>query len=157
MAHIHELIDWTAGVFIVHENKVLLRLHEKYKIWIHVGGHVELNEDPVAAAKRECLEEVGLHVAIAGEAECPQFEDVPGNRELPAPAHMNIHYITGTEHQHIDCVYYATSDSMEVIPENADDKWEWLTKEEIEAHQNISSKTRSYALGALELLGTKEV
>ncbi len=40
MAHIHELIDWTATVFIVHEDKVLLRWHEKYHILIGVGGHV---------------------------------------------------------------------------------------------------------------------
>ena len=57
MAHIHELIDWTAGVYIVHNNKVLIRLHEKYHMWVHVGGHVELDEDPVQAAIRECKEE----------------------------------------------------------------------------------------------------
>ena len=64
MAHIHELIDWTAGVYIVHKNKVLIRKHEKYGFWIHVGGHVELDEDPVTAAIRECKEEVGLDVTI---------------------------------------------------------------------------------------------
>jgi 8-oxo-dGTP pyrophosphatase MutT (NUDIX family) len=152
MAHIHDKIDWTAGVYIVHGNKVLLRLHEKYKIWIHVGGHVELDEDPVAAAKRECKEEVGLEITIPGEAECVQYEDA-NSRELPVPAHMNIHYVGGTDHQHIDCIYYATSESTVVIPENADDQWEWLTREEIEAHQNISSKTRAYALGALDAVG----
>lgn len=150
MAHIHELIDWTAGVYIVHKNRVLLRLHDKYKIWIHVGGHVELNEDPVTAAKRECLEEVGLQITIHGEAECPQYADEKSH-ELPLPAHMNIHRINDS-HQHIDCIYYATSDSMDVIPENIDDQWEWLTKEEVEANQHITSKIRAYALGALETL-----
>ncbi|MFM2374525.1 MAG: hypothetical protein RLZZ234_520, partial [Candidatus Parcubacteria bacterium] len=51
MPHIHEKIDYTADVFIVHENKVLLRMHEKYHTLLAVGGHVELDEDPAAAAK----------------------------------------------------------------------------------------------------------
>ena len=40
MAHIHELIDWTAGVYIVHNNKVLIRLHDKIKKWISQGAQV---------------------------------------------------------------------------------------------------------------------
>ena len=27
-------------------NKVLLRKHDKYKLWMSIGGHNELNEDP---------------------------------------------------------------------------------------------------------------
>jgi 8-oxo-dGTP pyrophosphatase MutT (NUDIX family) len=154
MAHIHDKIDWTAGVYIVHANKVLLRLHDKYKIWIHVGGHVELDEDPVAAAKRECKEEVGLDITIYGEAGCPQYADA-NSRELPVPAHMNIHHVGDSGHQHIDCIYYATSESSNVIPENADDQWEWLTRDEIASHPNITSKIRAYALGALDALGEK--
>jgi len=46
MAHIHEKIDFTASVFVVHKNKVLLRMHDKYKMWLSVGGHIELDEDP---------------------------------------------------------------------------------------------------------------
>ena len=59
MPHIHEKIDFTAEVFIVHHNRVLLRLHDKYNIWLSVGGHIELNEDPMEAAIREVKEEVG--------------------------------------------------------------------------------------------------
>ena len=40
MAHINELIDWTAGVYIVHNNKVLIRLHDKIKKWISQGARV---------------------------------------------------------------------------------------------------------------------
>ncbi len=123
MAHIHEKIDWTAGVYIVYKNKVLIRLHEKYKIWIHVGGHIELDEDQVTAAIRECKEEVGLDITIHDGGD-HSVEMEPGMRYLPLPAHMNIHHVGGaeySEHQHLDLIYYATSDTDVVIPENTTD------------------------------------
>jgi len=152
MAHIHEKIDWCAGVYIVHQNKVLLRLHDKYKFWGEVGGHIELDEDPVTAAKRECKEEVGLDVKIYGEDKCTVATDEV-NRDLVVPAFMNIHKINDT-HQHIGIIYYATSDSMDVIPESPDDEWVWLTREEVEQHPNLRNKVRQYALGALDTLAS---
>jgi 8-oxo-dGTP pyrophosphatase MutT (NUDIX family) len=38
--------------------------HDKYKIWAHVGGHIELDEDPNEAVLREIKEEVGLDVKL---------------------------------------------------------------------------------------------
>lgn len=154
MAHIHEKIDWTAGVYIVHDSKVLLRLHEKYKIWVHVGGHVELDEDPVAAAKRECKEEVGLDVHILGEDACTNATDEE-SRDLAQPAHMNIHRINET-HEHIDLIYYATSDSDKVIPENPDDEWKWMGREEVEKSPLLREKIRRYALGALDAVASSD-
>lgn len=153
MAHIHELIDWTAGVYVVHNNKVLIRLHEKYDIWIHVGGHVELDEDPVTAAIRECKEEVGLDVVIHDANPIPETM-VANERYLPNPAHMNIHYVGGTQHQHIDLLYYASSDTDVVTPENKGEQWMWLTKEEVEKNTDMKPNIKSYALGALEALKT---
>ena len=66
MPHIHEKIDFTVEVFIVHKDKVLLRMHDKYKKWMSVGGHIELHEDPVEAAHREVKEEVGLDIELVG-------------------------------------------------------------------------------------------
>ena len=149
MAHIHEKIDWTVSVFIVRGDKVLLRMHDKYHTFLGVGGHIELDENPLTAAKRECLEEVGLAVRIVGEDEKQLFlEERFGLRTLHRPAHINIHHISPT-HQHTDLVYYATSESMDVIPENPDDAWEWLTKEEIENRNDIIGYIKHCALGAL--------
>lgn len=149
MAHIHEKIDWTASVYIVCKNKVLIRFHEKYHMWIHVGGHIELDEDPITAAIRECKEEVGLDITIFDSNPHPEKME-PNERYLPNPAHMNIHYVGGTMHQHIDLIYYATSDTDEVIPENPTDKWVWLTKEEVRSHPEMTDKIKAYAIGALD-------
>ncbi|RLS89050.1 MAG: NUDIX domain-containing protein, partial [Planctomycetota bacterium] len=62
MAHIHEKIDFTVAVFVVHEKKVLVIHHKKLDKWLPLGGHIELDEDPEQAALRETLEESGLAV-----------------------------------------------------------------------------------------------
>lgn len=152
MAHIHEKIDFTADVFIVHNNKVLLRMHEKYHTLLSVGGHIELDEDPAAAAKRECMEEVGLPVTLMGEDAVPISEQ-PDLRYLPTPAGMNIHHVNDT-HQHVSTVYFATTPHTNIIPEHPNDTWEWLTKEEIEMRNDIRHSIKHYALRALEALKT---
>ena len=83
MPHIHEKIDFTVEVFIVHKDRVLLRMHDKFKKWMSVGGHIELDEDPEEAARREVKEEVGLEIELIGNQRL--FHDVDHSRELIPP------------------------------------------------------------------------
>ncbi len=69
MAHINYKVDLCSEVFIVYNQKVLLRKHDKLGVWLSVGGHVEINEDPTEAAVREVKEEVGLDVELYIEKE----------------------------------------------------------------------------------------
>lgn len=154
MAHIHEKIDFTTDVFIVHNNKVLLRMHEKYHTLLAVGGHVELDEDPATAAKRECMEEVGLPITIFGEHEVAKSNEATF-RHLPTPAGMNIHSVSDT-HQHISTVYFATTPHTNILPEHPEDTWEWLTKEELLERTDIRENIKHYALRALEAIKTTD-
>jgi len=129
MAHIHKDVDFTVSVFIVHNNNVLLRKHEKYDIWLGVGGHVELHEDPNEAAIREAKEEVGLDVMLWNGGQRYQ-EDVGAHKELVPPVSLNRHHVSPT-HEHIDMIYFATARSHAVIPENDNDEWRWVTKNEM--------------------------
>ncbi len=103
MAHIHEKIDFTAAIFVVHEGKVLLIHHRNLNKWLPLGGHIELDEDPETAALREAKEESGLEVELLGERP-PTTE--PGTRALIAPRFLDIHRITDT-HEHIGMIYWA--------------------------------------------------
>src|SRR5216110_3036171 len=103
MAHIHEKIDFTGAIFVVHQGKVLLIHHRKLDKWLPLGGHIELDEDPEIAALREAKEESGLDVELLGER--PPTTG-PGTRALIAPRFLDIHRITGT-HEHIGMIYWA--------------------------------------------------
>ena len=103
MAHIHEKIDFTVAIFVVHKGKVLVIHHRNLNKWLPLGGHIELDEDPEAAALREAKEESGLDVELLGERP-PTTE--PGTRALLAPRFLDIHRITDT-HEHIGMIYWA--------------------------------------------------
>jgi 8-oxo-dGTP pyrophosphatase MutT (NUDIX family) len=103
MAHIHDKIDFTVAIFVVHEGRVLLIHHRKLDKWLPLGGHIELDEDPEQAALREAREESGLDVELLGERP-PTTE--PGTRALIAPRFLDIHRISES-HEHIGMIYWA--------------------------------------------------
>jgi 8-oxo-dGTP pyrophosphatase MutT (NUDIX family) len=103
MAHIHEKIDFTVAIFVVHDEKILLIHHRQLNKWLPLGGHVELDEDPEQAALREAKEESGLDVELLGER--PPTTS-PGTRALIAPRFLDIHRINDT-HEHIGMIYWA--------------------------------------------------
>jgi len=149
MPHIHEKIDYTADVFVVFQNKVLIRKHDKYKKWLAVGGHVELDETPDVAALREVKEEVGLDIRLISPRSIPAYEGE--YQELAPPWYMNIHPINET-HKHISFVYFAISDGNAVVPEKPDDEWRWFTKEELDAPNEINETVIFYAQEALKAI-----
>lgn len=103
MPHLHEKIDFTVALLIVHESRILLVLHRKLGRWLPIGGHIELDEDPEMAALREGREETGLEIELVGERP-PTTE--PGTRALIAPRFLDIHRISAT-HEHIGMIYLA--------------------------------------------------
>ncbi len=103
MAHIHERIDFTVAIFVVHDGKILLIHHRNLDKWLPLGGHIELDEDPEAAALREAREESGLEVELLGER--PPTTGA-GTQALIAPRFLDIHRITDT-HRHIGMMYWA--------------------------------------------------
>lgn len=157
MSHIHEKIDFCVEVFIVYKNKVLLRMHDKYKFWLSIGGHIELDEDPIQAAYREVMEEVGLNIKIIGVAEGIN-EGSPDNRGykyLIPPRYLGKHPVSDN-HEHIAFVYFATADT-DIISESILDhekgvETKWVTIEELDT-MNLVPNVKFYAQKALEELG----
>lgn len=158
MPHIHEKVDFTSEVFIVYKDKVLLRKHDKYKIWLSVGGHVEPEDDPNQAAVREVKEEVGLDVELYDSRKF--IHEADGYRELIPPQFMNRHRISDT-HEHVTMTYFAvsTTDALDAdIVKEVSDELRWFSKEELtQLEQGISEPVRYYALSALETCTNKIV
>lgn len=153
MAHIHEKIDFVADTYIVNDGAVLLRIHDKHKIWLPPGGHIELDEDPVQAALREVKEEVGLAVTLLGES-----ETIPGDKgvNLAPPRFLNRHRINDT-HEHIAHIYFATSTSR-TVSEGEEEKsggLHWFTRTELaDPSFGVTPEVRFYASAALTAAGS---
>ncbi len=148
MSHLHDKIDFTVEVFVVYKNKVLLRKHDKYKKWLGVGGHIELNEDPIQAATREVKEEVGLDIKLDSKLK-PNYNS--DETDLIPPYYLNRHKINNT-HEHISFVYFAKSqtDKIKQGEKERSEECKWFTKEELLKDKEITSSIKYYALKALE-------
>jgi ADP-ribose pyrophosphatase YjhB (NUDIX family) len=153
MPHIHEKIDFTSEVFIVYQNKVLLRKHDKYDIWLSVGGHIELDEDPNEAAVREVKEEVGLDIQLYRQSYVPSFSE-KNYRELIPPMFRNRHRINST-HEHITEVYFARAltDNLILSEKEKSNECRWFTLQDLNNEIfGINDMVKFYAKTALKIL-----
>lgn len=129
MAHIHEKIDWIVTAFILHptEEKVLMVNHIKLGVWLPIGGHVELDENPDQALAREIEEECGLAVEML----CEKGENSSDAVELYRPHSLNVHPYNATHH-HIGLNYVARALSTEprLAPEEHNGI-RWFSREDI--------------------------
>lgn len=149
MAHIHEKIDFTASVFIVHEGKVLLHKHKKLGLWLQPGGHIELEDGPVETAIREVQEETGLDIELVGAREADPT--LPG--DILPPVFLNRHHFNDT-HEHIDFTYFGRVVGGELRQEEgATTDFRWLSRAEVENDPDLMPAIRAYALAALDVLG----
>jgi ADP-ribose pyrophosphatase YjhB (NUDIX family) len=151
MPHIHEKVDFTVETFIVNKDAVLLRKHDKYGIWLTLGGHIETDEDPVEACIREAKEEGNLDIKVVGEA--PTFEGEDEGRGIIPPKFINRHKVNET-HEHVTFVYFATSDTREVAQGEIElsEDIRWCTLEDLRA-MPLKKHIRHYAETALRELG----
>lgn len=155
MPHIHEKVDFTVEVFIVYKNKVLLRMHDKFKTWLSVGGHIELDENPVEASVREVKEEVGLDIELIG-TKVPMENETVGvsYKHIIGPKYVGEHKVNDV-HRHIILVYFAKAKSDVVsdsIEEHERAETKWVTKEELK-EMNLFPNVLYYAEEALKELG----
>lgn len=123
--------EFTATAYIVKDNKVLLLYHAKHQKWLPPGGHIEPNETPVEAVKREVLEETGLGIEIIKQENVWVSEWNASSFERPYLCLLeNIPaYKDRVEHQHMDFIYVARPNGKSVnsLPENC----QWFSLEDL--------------------------
>lgn len=115
------------------------------------GGHIDENETPEEAAKRECKEETGLDVLIVGDDQQDLFMKNRGEgRMLTKPVAMLLEEIPESKernepaHQHMDFLFIAKlldPTQKEVMNDEAHEM-RWFTREEV---ANLDEKTEIFA------------
>jgi ADP-ribose pyrophosphatase YjhB (NUDIX family) len=93
--------DFTATTFVVLDGRTLLLFHRKIGAWFPPGGHIDPNELPDDAARREVREETGLDVELLSSRMALGEVEVLGRPECVLLEQIN------PDHQHIDLIYYA--------------------------------------------------
>lgn len=119
---------FTASGYVVHSRRALLHWHPKVGAFLPPGGHIEPNEDPAEAVRREVKEETGLSIEVLSWGIHIGFDDPT---QIPPPATIRIEDIndpeTGT-HQHIDMIYFCrVVGSIEELI----DGWYWVTDSQL--------------------------
>lgn len=153
MAHIHQLIDFTVSAFIVHNNKVLLIDHKKLKMWLPVGGHVELDEDTDQALFREIEEESGLKKSnLSVMSSKGPFLSNHRTKSLWIPNNIDIHKID-EKHKHIGLIYYINSNTDKLTLAVAEhNEIKWLTAKDLKNPKyKINEAILYYSQEALKL------
>ncbi|MFB6143804.1 MAG: NUDIX hydrolase [Candidatus Nanohaloarchaea archaeon] len=140
-------VDYTASALIIRDERILFMNHEKLGKWIQPGGHIESEETPEQAAKRETLEETGFKIEfIQGE----QPENFSEEEDLPTPFNVNIHRIR-EGHLHCDFMYLVRVKSEEEATHSHEHSGlKWFSKTELEdGEHDMPDNVRRTALKAL--------
>ena len=89
---------FTAGCFIVDDGgRLLLHHHKRLSRWLQMGGHIEGEEWPEAAALREGFEESGLSdLALSCDILDLDVHPIPAGRGEPDHAHFDVRYLART-------------------------------------------------------------
>ena len=148
---------FTATVYLVHDDDVLLHEHDRLDMWLPPGGHIDRDELPHEAAIRETEEETGLSFDLLQEAPGPRSDSV---RPIPQPAtilleDINVH---GDEvgHQHIDFIYYGETQERTIRPDPGEtpaNRWEWVDRNELQSQDRFTADVVALGLDAIDAVG----
>jgi 8-oxo-dGTP pyrophosphatase MutT (NUDIX family) len=135
-------LHFTASALVVHPDsrRVLLRWHQRQRMWLQVGGHGDPGEsDPLQIALREAREETGLPDLVPWPDAAIQHAVVcsvaPGKGE-PAHEHADLRY------------FLATAAPTGARPESPHAPLRWLTVKE--ARDLIGTNNLARTLDRLE-------
>ena len=99
----------TVYIFDKETKKFVFLKHKKLQKWLPAGGHIEENENPIDAARREVFEETGINNInfISANIKNDKISNL-----LINPFGIQLNKIK-ENHEHFDLIYLATIDKKE--------------------------------------------
>ena len=147
---------FTATGFVFNsDDKVLMIKHKKLGVWLPPGGHIDENELPCDAVRREIFEETGIRARVISAADALPNS---GCRELALPMEILLEDIEGDgTHNHIDMIYLCRADDGSLRPQTAEiDDIGWFAVAEFDKLQTFEN-TKASVKKAFMLLKNKEL
>ena len=145
-------IDLVVAGLIINQDKVLLIHHSKLDKWIPPGGHIDPNETPDTALKREIKEELDLEIEILNRNDIPFDGNI--TEQLALPFYVNVHNVG--DHEHCCFFYLCTPKNPEKLAINEKElrDFRWFTEEELN-EEHVPSDVRNISKKAFNLLNSK--
>ena len=156
---------FTVTTFVSMNGATLLHWHRKVGLWLPPGGHIEPNEDPLQAARREVMEETGIVVEILPTTSAFRYDDPP---QLSPPATIMVEPIGSfggeNAHHHIDMIFFSRPTSA-MQPHVSADTWQWVSRKQLEEDApltlsgvtaRISEDVRVLGMAAIDHVETLE-
>lgn len=123
-------IDLVVAGFPVRDDETLLVFHRKLERWLPPGGHIETNETPDQAVKRELREELDIEVELFPYNNLDVTDAV--KRNLAQPFHVNVHSVG--DHDHCTFFYLCRPTSSEFDPKRDEvEQAGWFSAAELES------------------------
>lgn len=154
---------FTATAFVIDaQNRVLLLWHKRLSRWMPPGGHLDADETPEDAARRECKEETGFDVEIIGEESTDLFSKASTEGSmLKKPLAMLLENIPASEernepaHQHMDFLFRAKMlhpEQMGTVATEEAREMRWFSRDDVEklnTETEIFGNVKAYILQTL--------
>ncbi|NYZ79654.1 NUDIX domain-containing protein [Candidatus Micrarchaeota archaeon] len=141
-------VDLVVAGLIISDNKVLLIHHRKLDRWIPPGGHIDPNETPDGALRREIKEELGMEIEILNRNDIALGGNIV--EQLAVPFYANVHSVG--DHDHC-CFFYLCkpkTETMEINERELKD-FKWFTLEQLN-DERVPSDVRNISKKAFESL-----
>ena len=126
--------------YVINNGKLLLMNHKKLSMWLPPGGHIEKNELPEEALKREVKEETGYDIEIEQTVNYPEEYNVSF---IQNPNHIQVEDIKG-EHYHIDLVYLCRVVGGQLNGNLESKEVRFFSLDEINALENVPGEVKYF-------------
>jgi len=139
-------IHYCAGVFVIHNKKILFLKQARSEFLVLPGGHIEENELPHEAAIRETFEETGLKIKLLEKPDKKAKTLIV--EPLPLPFCMRL--LPCRDKKDIDILFTVKviGGRLKINDESLEAKW--LAKKQIKESKEVGPNLKYFALKILD-------